>query len=942
MRPPRPALLLVTPLLLLLHWAAAVRSGGRPEASLEPQDAVATLGLPFTWRCRLPPGQLGGLERGCTVHDVVWRLAGERLGPPNARPSVEAAAVAALRVSRYGPAGLSKLVCLLDCPSGETLLAAAVVCGASPPEVPTGVMYVMGPDLDGDLMCTWDSLPKSCLPTNYSIIVSVPDTTTTSVHACGAGVARCVVPREHFNIFMTQTFRLLAQSSLGSADHLAEFDPTKFLKTDPPTLDMDDFQLSDYPLVRWSGPRDIDPLVVKLRYHLRYRPSALPQQPWTDVPQNLSATSFALDQLLPHTTYSVQLRCIGGRGQLWWSDWAEANATTAELAPSAGPEVWRVVTPADSEGQRKVFVYWKTLEPDVARGNVLRYAVTAESVDGPFRNATVVVATDRCGDAAATPAAAGGGCSAVLTLDAGAHRLTVTAQNSAGESPASRVGVAAVGSHGPPAPSAVYAAEAGDSTGVLVSWASPGHGAASHRAGAAATAHHVVTWCPVAAAPEGSCRYNFLWLAAGKTSVELRDVVRAGERLDVSVFAVHGDGADVSRPVTVQAYSKQLVPSRGPGVTTQSVTESGATVEWAELTVNESRGFITGYTVYYRATDPRGAIHNVTLGASEPRRLALRDLQAGARYVAWVRAATSGGEGPAGTEHTFAVPSSTRWVVTLATLLLLSVVVGVAVAIALWQLRSHKLLFWQHIPDPADSKLFKSLNLDMACSYSAFPSDDAFVSPVTADGVTADGVSGGGKGGKCRSTITEAGDADPDADSESSSGVGGSSGLSTPRCPSLTAASGDAAAAPAPRVIVSTGYFKTLPVSSGLEIVRLAPGSTAAGEDESCEAMGTAGGRAEDEEAVGAAIPQAVGRQGDAEDDEEEEEEERFSALDLRCGGDGGGGAACGTPPSGCNDFSHLMPPLSPDSGAAGFGDGGQLRLPDDFDIAKLIAVGGL
>ncbi|CAM9143579.1 unnamed protein product [Lampetra planeri] len=49
-----------------------------------------------------------------------------------------------------------------------------------------------------------------------------------------------------------------------------------------------------------------------------------------------------------------------------------------------------------------------------------------------------------------------------------------------------------------------------------------------------------------------------------------------------------------------------------------------------------------------------------------------------------------------------------------------------------------------------------------------------------------------------------------------------------------------------------------------------------------------------------------------------------------------------GRRPPGCNDFSHLMPPLSPDSGAAGFGDGGQLRLPDDFDIAKLIAVGGL
>ncbi|CAM9792992.1 unnamed protein product, partial [Lampetra fluviatilis] len=145
-----------------------------------------------------------------------------------------------------------------------------------PPEAPTGVMYVMGPDLDGDVVCTWDSLPKSCLPTNYSIIVSVPDTTTTSVHACGAGVARCVVPREHFNIFMSQTFRLLAQSSLGSADHLAEFDPTKFLKTDPPTLDMDDFQLSDYPLVRWSGPRDIDPLVVKLRYTCATAPPHCP------------------------------------------------------------------------------------------------------------------------------------------------------------------------------------------------------------------------------------------------------------------------------------------------------------------------------------------------------------------------------------------------------------------------------------------------------------------------------------------------------------------------------------------------------------------------------------------------------------------------------------------------------------------------------------------
>ncbi|KAK7889211.1 hypothetical protein WMY93_024771 [Mugilogobius chulae] len=117
-----------------------------------------------------------------------------------------------------------------------------------------------------------------------------------------------------------------------------------------------------------------------------------------------------------------------------------------------------------------------------------------------------------------------------------------------------------------------------------------------------------------------------------------------GVRYNISVYAVTSRG--VSAPSSSVVYSKQLIPEHGPGISVLIHETNKVLVKWDELPVEQRRGFITSYTIYYHVFDTPSSQINVVVPASGPTQLWLRCPDG--TLVLQMTASTAAGEGPRG------------------------------------------------------------------------------------------------------------------------------------------------------------------------------------------------------------------------------------------------------------------------------------------------------
>ncbi|TSL10174.1 Interleukin-31 receptor subunit alpha [Bagarius yarrelli] len=135
--------------------------------------------------------------------------------------------------------------------------------------------------------------------------------------------------------------------------------------------------------------------------------------------------SHIIDGLQPFSQYSLTVACIGDYGL--WSDWSkEFQGMTSEAIPIASPYVSFYVEPSGNKyTPQRLTLLWRALEIKSARGIILGYQVTYTPTKQPYLKRSVHTKNQK----------------AILEVSSENYDLTVTAYNTAGQSPSTNLRV---------------------------------------------------------------------------------------------------------------------------------------------------------------------------------------------------------------------------------------------------------------------------------------------------------------------------------------------------------------------------------------------------------------------------------------------------------------------------------------------------------------------
>ncbi|XP_074834492.1 granulocyte colony-stimulating factor receptor-like [Carettochelys insculpta] len=535
--------------------------------------SVACLGTPLTASCTL---DLSCLQVGRPhLGDIVWRLNGEtkRLllnGSIAGKDTVTAVAI----LQAEQPRG--ELSCYLPHRSSLHLLGMAEYQAGVPPrdlQVQHCISFWRG-----NITCYWDPGPETYLPTTYTLHVTEEagqclwkfkdiGTCVSSRESCS-----CTVPVK--NLFAAFKVRLTAVNLLGQASAADKcVHGMSIVKLSPPEVSVT-ADRSDCFRVAWWQPNEELLHVTDAQYEIRYRDEAA--MPWRQVAVTAvedTPGSKDICGVAPFTNYSVQVRALyrnaafrWSDGSPFWSNWSPCSfVMTLPAAPSRGPALWRRIT-TPSAAEREIILMWKPLQPKEANGRILSYHLRWQRKGKP-----AVLACN-------TPAL-----QCALELPASEeHTFFLTATNTVGESPATKLSIPVGPPQAVPLPVLVSPVS---SHSLLLQWDPPDSTAAAY----------VFEWGrgPETRRQNSSWRYE----PGNIRKVVLAEAIEPGYLYSLAVFAL-SDGA-VWAAGSASAYSQQITPFRAPTARPTRVWPTQVEVQWEEVPLEEQGGFIRNYTVSY-------------------------------------------------------------------------------------------------------------------------------------------------------------------------------------------------------------------------------------------------------------------------------------------------------------------------------------------------------
>uniref|UniRef100_A0A8C1BUK5 Fibronectin type-III domain-containing protein n=1 Tax=Cyprinus carpio carpio TaxID=630221 RepID=A0A8C1BUK5_CYPCA len=285
--------------------------------------------------------------------------------------------------------------------------------------------------------------------------------------------------------------------------------------------------------------------------------------------QAFSKETLELCDLHPGSKYTVRLRAQDRRAHAHWSSWTSLDTTTAEKAPSAAPQLWRLIQPAEEAGRRSLTLLWKPVSWPEVNGVVLSYSATCRS-DQDSSQWT-------CGSIDASRR------SCILTVSDDPCHCSLTATNSAGTSPPAHITIPAhTHAEELPPPQAISVTPL-DDTRLMVEWT-----AALNQSG------FVVQWTSV----PYSVPTSLHWEHINETA---RTFIVTGLLPEVpynlSVVSLYGRQAGSG--MSVIAFTREGVPSVGPNMTVLKTSSSGVVLKWDPVPLEKLHGFIQNYTVLY-------------------------------------------------------------------------------------------------------------------------------------------------------------------------------------------------------------------------------------------------------------------------------------------------------------------------------------------------------
>lgn len=554
------------------------------------------------------------------------------------------------------------------------------------------------------------------------------------------------IDTETFPNFMPLDFWVEAENELGKveSEHLYVSDANDLVKTNPPSW-VDIISEDGFPtslLLNWTRP--LNKRQIHLIYEIRFSPSS--SHSWSTVPPaetRLNIQSFRLQDLRPFTDYAVQVRC---KNQVHgvWSEWSE-NATqrTPPFKPTSKPDLWHTETSADG---RLVRLF--TREPEVANGVISEYRIRIQEFQDRLQLSDsewqkIPVDTSR-------------GTKQVTALkEVHLSRTTrlavkVIAINSVGESPEASLGILEEGKDLPPVQQLKVSSVGGK---LFVEWNAPNDSRISE---------FVLQWA--------SSGY-LDWQRENSTT---RNAIIRGDledfvRYNVSVYALYSGW--LSKPAHLLTYLRQGAPLEGPSKITSQPGCTHVLLTWQEIPLSSQRGFITNYTIFYTTDD---ATRQVSVPGD---RLShrLTHLTRNSRYNIVIKAWNKEGS-KEGVSHSFTTlkyaPMEMESIVVGVSLCFLFVVV-LTMLICVCKRDIIKKSLWPEIPNPGESTI-GSWSPDYPLKAET-PSENC-LSGISVLDVDVDGKSVFEEDKSCLPLKK-----DKYLSEEHSSGIGGSSCMSSPR-----------------------------------------------------------------------------------------------------------------------------------------------------------------
>ncbi|XP_058472693.1 interleukin-6 receptor subunit beta [Solea solea] len=561
---------------------------------------------------------------------------------------------------------------------------------AYPPKQPENVTCIALQDkkvISSTVKCNWDTVGRQSkdVATKYTLNFNVIaySNQTVSTKENSALVNLSVFPH-----FMDVEFWVEAHNALGmvASEHLRK-DAGCLVKTDPPAdvKVISEKTFATSLLLNWSRPISKG-YVTKLTYEIRFCQSGAHE--WTYVPPGDIADdieSFRLQKLQPHKVYVSQIRCKTDKARCpYWSEWS-TNATkrTPEDRPTSKPDLWKKVY--EGVGERRVQIICK--DPVFANGRITHFDVKVqEQKDKTWRGSSE-------GESFPVNRSDGDAAHRTITLvkeiyleDQKSLRVSIAAVNSVGKSPLASLSIPDKAHELPP----VEDLRAWPIDGQMwVEW-KPHYSTRSDR-----VTEYVVQWV------SGDV---LDWQRENRSTrlTVIKDHLPKFVCYTVSVYPVYSGWT--GKPASVQVFQEQGAPLQGPVVSLNNKPQRNeAELVWTEIPPDRRQGFITGYTIFYssgRETLTVVVPPNVTT-------YKLTSLTGNTKYDVWVSASTVVNS-TQGSRHSF---TTTKYASGEIELIVVGVSLGflffviMTMLLCIYKKDVIKRNFWPQIPNPGESTI---------------------------------------------------------------------------------------------------------------------------------------------------------------------------------------------------------------------------------------------
>ncbi|KAM7393420.1 hypothetical protein PAMA_008190 [Pampus argenteus] len=476
------------------------------------------------------------------------------------------------------------------------------------------------------ISCTWGAARHQSTHCSATYTLHVKFSSQTFKNSTCGNSAR--VRLDTFPNHMTLEIWVEAEDKLRTveSDHLKE-DAGWFVKTNPPS-DVKIFSEKSFPtslLINWTQP--IAKEYLRLMYDVRFRPTG--SQNWTYVPLEDIAKdiqSFRLQDLRPYTVYVTQVRCKNAvEGHGYWSNWStSATKRTPEDRPTSKPDLWMIVTKDDVTNQQQVQFVCK--DPVFANGRITSFDMKIQAQKDKVTNESKSIPVNRSEADSSSSQRKITVLEQIHLTDRETVKVHVTAINSVGKSPEASLGLRQKTHAFAPVEELKVVSREGQ---LWLEWKPPSN---------AHVSEYVVEWVSDA---------QMDWQRENRNA---RHTAIKGNLMkfvcySVSVYPIYSGW--VGKPASAEAYLEQGAPLEAPSVNCKQ-GRNEAKLGWEEVPRHKSRGFITNYTIFYTSgTEKR----NVSVPVNTTT-YTLTSLHANTKYDVWIRASTVKGSTD-GTRHSF-------------------------------------------------------------------------------------------------------------------------------------------------------------------------------------------------------------------------------------------------------------------------------------------------